>query len=1393
MIRIFLSILFIFLSQVSFADWRGNTIALTCPNPPAGLEEGTALCDCEFDTDAACDPEENYIGGKICIVQPVADQNINDSTVCILGKIRSYEDLQNLIDLVAAISSPDESNPIPDELAEPDPIEIENNGGSFRILLPLQREGEFQAIVHADFFTGGSNPIQKIAEVRDVTRISVPDLNVTAARENGTVGQANYITSPLTDTDGDGIPDSEDPDWDNDGIYNDADPDDDNDGICDRMENVVDSEGNRICVAGDRPDEVARRRVQVTLPPELQEIDDTFSANNIDLCLRTEEGSSPGSELTFTVYNEIVDSTAGYEKTLQNNSEVTATQDGLFCPEGHVITVPLGHGENRIAVEVSNAATVGSVGHRIALAPIQNDIRGPELCVSYFRDDDLEEPLEEVDGQVLAVRQRTSIRYSRIFGVNIPVGVDLVDEIPSFVMVAVSVCGEEPDQLPERPRRRNRWGMEILCNEEHSICFWPNNQTIEDGTPLRTPMAERTRGGTTYHASPFYDLRFPVNTFTISARDVHGNKTVQSHSFGFGKVRSMADASGAFQPRSAQVPKALSMYLPASYVTGELKQTLLKILNSDKFKQETFPSLFEPHRPATSVESSCPEAFPEGKLRVINLFEHTIGDIEIPRLQLLSGNRLRVTLQINDLEGKADLFEIELTDTDDDGIPDVDDTDDDCAEGNPECQGLSPDTDNPTGDNDGDGHPNQSDFPGELARIPVYETWMLPALLTVERLTVRIQMEFYRENDKLRVRILNPPGEMLISVNGMGEPGRLVQLECNREAHTYFDGEPATIDSACAELASLNERVSGSGRDENCLNQNLDDQLESTLEEMLRRQIPFALNQAIDESAETRLSQVALDMFDKKLALDLYADLSKSDIRVSPIGLFLKLDALLAPAGLTEADATDEEIEELNAFEFFRNNLGPQFENNNLTALNFGPIREVESPEPVDPAEEASHVGSELNLALGEEFVNSLLHSANTLLHQLSLEKPDFMDMSVTQLREMGMAAPDIGGSVCLDKEGHDVLDDGRGPGETDDPTNNWKCFPFNLDLGTMLGDGMIAGLPGETPLVVRTKLNPNAPLMARIVNFSTMATPPDESGSTRPPMITAELEIGMRDGEMQVFEGQFIDTGRRREGYKRTERKIEVKDWCERQPLAHPRCADPNHEDLPMVSYKTNGRISISLTFLIDEGLVTITGGITGHSVSTSTELTEESTSYAVPTDWEVDTDRTYLNLSVKENYTLARDTNDSTTSSQGIVTTFQNQIIALLTRYLAETDHSIWVDVPLKAPLSQFCALHPEVREICDCVGDHKGQTCQATSAVDDLLEETEPYGIFGIEINDLLIGMTGSAYVGDTREESVESINAAPRYLLMGAGVCMRDCLRGADGECVEPMEYGECIGD
>ncbi|MBI2981415.1 MAG: hypothetical protein HYY44_03825, partial [Deltaproteobacteria bacterium] len=641
-------------------------------------------------------------------------------------------------------------------------------------------------------------------------------------------------------------------------------------------------------------------------------------------------------------------------------------------------------------------------------------------------------------------------------------------------------------------------------------------------------------------------------------------------------------------------------------------------------------------------------------------------------------------------------------------------------------------------DNDGDGYPNRIDFPGELTRIPVYETWMLPANLTIDTLTLNLQLEFYRENDRLKVRLLNIPraegGGEIVEVPAGAD---LIRLECSRgESHTYFDGEAGRYDDACPGLASVNTYVSDSGRDANCFNQNLDNQFRSTLEEMLTRQIPFALNEAISESAETRLSQVALPMFDKKLALDLYADLSRSDIRVSPIGLFLKLNGLLAPAGLTEADASDDDVERLNAFEFFRNTLGPGFSDRSLTASHFGPIREVESPEPVDPAEEASHLGSELNLALGEEFVNSLLHAANTLLDQLSLERPDFMDLSVTKLREMGMAAPDIGGSDCLDENGMNVQGDRLGADGADDPTNNWKCFPFNLDLATILGEGAIAGLPGDTPLVIRTKLNPNAPLTARIVNVGTIATPPDETGSTRPSMITAELEIGMRDGEMQIFEGQFVDTGIRKANHKKTERKIEVKDWCERQPLADPRCAEPNHDDLPMVTFKTNGRLSISLTFLIDEGLLTITGGITGRSVSQSAELTEESTSYATPTTWEVDRNRTYLNFSVKENHTLARDQDDTTiATNKGIVTTFQEQIIGLLNNYLAETPTSIWVDVPLKAPLSEFCSVHPEVREICDCVGDRKGQTCHASSAVDDLLEEMEPYNLFGIEINDLL----------------------------------------------------------
>jgi hypothetical protein len=222
-----------------------------------------------------------------------------------------------------------------------------------------------------------------------------------------------------------------------------------------------------------------------------------------------------------------------------------------------------------------------------------------------------------------------------------------------------------------------------------------------------------------------------------------------------------------------------------------------------------------------------------------------------------------------------------------------------------------------------------------------------------------------------------------------------------------------------------------------------------------------------------------------------------------------------------------------------------------------------------------------------------------------------------------------------------------------------------------------------------------------------------------------------------------------------------------------------------------------LSLAFLLmNEGMVTVTGGVTGTYQSTVPEepLTPESTDYGSSTTWVLDKEKSFLNISVLENNTMALERTEN-----GIVTTFQNNMDALLANYLANTEKAIWVNVPLTTPLEAFCSAHPEVREICDCIGTNADKIkmvngvpvrdCEAVQeaddSLDDLLEDSglTDAGVSGIQLDDLLIGMTGSAYLGETDEETLGSFNSSPRHLLMGLGICFRD---EETGQCVEGNE-------
>ncbi len=879
-----------------------SLLAEPCPTSgPELAERTTVCCDPVADPVTCTDPRFFYKEDRLCIAEPVDGLNIDDNSICILGKFRSYADYQAVGDLVAAVTYPLDVNAVPDQVMQPGLDQVEANAGSFGVLVSIPQQGDFQAIVKGQFFVGGSDPanaLQPVTISRGFVRIGSPNFTVSAAKESSVTpeSQAVYTTEQGGDFDGDGTPDAEDDDFDGDGENNDVDPDDDGDRICDDVVEVVGE-----CVAGLRPDPLPTYTADITGPAELGE---KISASAIDLCFSPPEGaiSTAGTALSFTVDNRITDTSAAYEKILRlqtvSAGSLQPVAEGTFCSGGFVVSVPLGHGENLLEITVDNEAVAGSGGEKILVGPIANDIRGPELCIEYLTP----------SGQPI-LDPKTG-RPLEIDGKALPASLGLTS-----VMIDATPCGTEPDTIAPQRRRRN-WG-DVLCGDD-SICFQANQQQVDGETPLVIPM-NRWMIGDTPHYRATMDLRFPVNTYTIWARDVAGNQTVDQRSFGYGSVRPLIGAKGNFQPRAAMIPDALSLHLPDDYVEGEVKNLVFKVLNSEKFTDEILPELLAPHQLDESVleglreASGCAEAYPSDRTRVIQLYHPTIKKIEMTRLEMIPAtDSLLVSLRIEDLEGEAEAFTLRFIDSDGDKEFDTEDDDDD-------NDGL-PDADDP--DDDNDGNADEDDFPGELVTDPVLGTadeplLILPLKLTVEELKINLQIQFVNEAGSLKVLILRPENQYLIETVGKSRDGtrHLVQFDCDREeAHTCFDGDCSQLaDRAVCEWANRLE-PNDVGVAATCDNQDLDSQFSFTLKQMLLRVIPHQVEELFDKLVEERLTQVELEMDDKTLAMDLFADPLRGDIRINDSGLNLRMPALVAPAGFKSVDSE----EPLSAFNFLR-------------------------------------------------------------------------------------------------------------------------------------------------------------------------------------------------------------------------------------------------------------------------------------------------------------------------------------------------------------------------------------------------------------------------------------------------------------------------------------------
>ncbi|MDO8644057.1 MAG: hypothetical protein Q7S00_03695, partial [bacterium] len=352
--------------------------------------------------------------------------------------------------------------------------------------------------------------------------------------------------------------------------------------------------------------------------------------------------------------------------------------------QGFLVDLPVGDGWNEIVLSAANAVTESdsSLAPEIKIRSFQNDLKGPELCVSYLKP----------DGRFIGFMDGRPISSAGL--------TDLI------VDVAPGTCPSDPERV--MPLAETTCLDGTAADLSHCVGDDPTTETIEGAGTLCLQKGNKSEigtGGVFTQACPvpFSDhfqarlgrnnFSFPINTLTFKAFDEWGNKTEKTESFGFGQLNPFFETNGT--PRFEQVDNALALFISDAFIEGsgesDLRAALEKILNSDEFKHSIFLKAFDPVQPL-SDELSCrgnpSDPYDDTTVSEIKTFKlhplssgeefPRVGHIAVPFIQILNDNRLWVTVRLDSLEARADSFVMGFEDTDGDGDYDLgSDIDDD--------------------------------------------------------------------------------------------------------------------------------------------------------------------------------------------------------------------------------------------------------------------------------------------------------------------------------------------------------------------------------------------------------------------------------------------------------------------------------------------------------------------------------------------------------------------------------------------------------------------------------------------------------------------------------------------------------------------------------------------
>ncbi len=1355
-----------------FAPASQALAALSCP-APNHQPLGTAWCD--------ADPTR-YKSDLLCLAEPVEgpasssiDQDVVGGGVCVLGKFKSSADVTRLADFVISYDFPADPLMGPSGVVIPD-LSAVTSTAEFLTNVPLAEEGVYDLSIQA-LALSDTGSLQQVRFDRRVVRVSVPHLTVTNVRTGGST--ADCSTADPTCFGVSAVP-----------------GDSDGDGICDEAPAIP-----GLCTAG--PDLVDDNGAAAN-PHVVRVAQPSSAARSLELCINSHDDEPPaGSSILVRAINTIKDESVAplreimVESTCANpGSDICQASSDNFCPGGYKVNVPLGHGENNIELYVNNLVTGYDIGaaQNIQVMPFDMDLKGPDLCVNVLNEAGVVIP--NVDGRSLLANDAQS----------------------ATIDVTLGKCGQTPEEISANSPEPCDPATSPACANS-AVCLQANNAQDSEGAPQFVAMCERTVGGQTHYQAKFPELRFPINTALITAGDDAGNRSVETHAFGYGNIRPVF-TQGQLDVRKAMVDSGVAGFVKESFVKNEVLPLILKVANSNKFLNQMFFKLLDPHQPGDDEiaclrsienETNCNYNHFTNRNRTVAIktfcdgdCTDEIGSIEIPTLTFLDQNRLRLQLKVNGFRGRAEMYTMQFIDSDNDGVVDTEDDDADndgicdrqipaigkCEDENhdgvcdkeislngslgeglnaasPKCvldksvaRASCPDIDADDRyfgcqdlDDDNDGVADAHDLPGRLVQDPDFNIHVIPLKFTMKTLTLNLDASFEKTPDgRLHVQITNTPGQPLLKTeNDRRFP---IEFDCGKDISEIYQGGSAQDvgngqnwriwreREACLGLEALNPTADQAlFGDKDRKMQSTRKQLQCTVDALARCSIPRRLDATLERFEENKVAPLSVELLNKRFHMDFFAPLGSADVTVDPRGLGFRGKGLLVPAGVSGADDEAERDGKT-----FVNALPAE-----LKTHQFGPLSQDFDQAAVDPISLAFEMGQETNIAINEETINSALHSVGTLLWDLSRREGDdhqFLDLNLKKIRQdFDLGIPDIGSSQCKDENGEVVAE------------NDWKCFPFPLNLENILGPDTLkyVDFDGDSvsggdhdklaPITIRNTLNPFYPPTVKLVSVTPILTSrlgdlgdgrSDPVGiKTYVESLIAEIEIGLGNTQMSLFEERVADwnatpivgTG-------------EIKDWCDsdRYPGARSAECDAGRK-LPMVTFNVSGSVFVTLKAgVMQKGLLKLEGGLSS--------ITPEDGPVAL------DTSKTHLEFTVVENNTIVPDAE--------IAAAFKRQIDTLLPKYLFRTERDIRKTIPLKLPLQDYCAVYGSVDpETCECVrGENEGDDCNLVDTLDDFWEsaDLDDFGLLGITIDNPLLGVNP-----ETRGDA--------RYLLMGTGITFK----------------------